>query len=154
VQRLHIGTPQDLLESHKAGVINGKILNALHFPFPYPPLGSAPLEALGTDVAAFNSTADLEFCKVTYHPFPFGSTSWGLCATYNAHHKLHIDMDGFATCIEVKNEGSCKWWVIATPKCNHGTASTSLFTNGFAIDKIDTEMFDFEAILLTTNMEL
>jgi hypothetical protein len=134
--------------------MEGKILNALHFPFPYPPPGCTPLEALATDIISFNSTADLEFCKVAYHPFPFGSTSWGLCATFNAHHKLHIDTDGFCTHIEVKNEGGCKWWVIATPKCNHGTASTSLFAKHFAIDEIDTERFDFEAILLTTNMEL
>ncbi|KAF8237282.1 hypothetical protein L208DRAFT_1206012, partial [Tricholoma matsutake] len=78
---------------------------------------------------------------------------WGLAATFNAHHKLHINTDGFATCVEVRNKSGCKWWVIATPRSKNVLASISLFEN-FDNSFIDTENFKFEAILLTADMEL
>ena len=154
-KRVYVGSPQDLIDSHRAGPVEGKILNALHFPFPHPPQGCTPLEALATDVFAFNSTADSEFCKVMLHPFPFASTSFGIGATYNAHHAFHIDADGFGMYIWVQNDDSCKWLIIATPKCKHGIAGTSLFTaKGFDVDKINTKEFEYKAILLTATMEL
>jgi hypothetical protein len=98
---------------------------------------------------------DSEFCKVVLHPFPFASTSWAIAATFNAHHRFHIDADGFGTRIQVQNGDGCKWWVIVTPKHKHGIASTSLFTaKSFAVDKINTTEFEYEAILLDSTMEL
>jgi hypothetical protein len=113
-----------------------------------------PLPSLASDMYAFQATADSHFCKVSYHPFPFASSAWGLAATRGAHHKFHLDADGFGTHIKVINKGGCKWWVIATPRNPQALASTLLFTRNFNVDNVDVENYNFEGMLLTPGMEL
>ncbi|KAF8225592.1 hypothetical protein L208DRAFT_1181351, partial [Tricholoma matsutake] len=80
--------------------------------------------------------------------------AWGLAATSGAHHKFHLDADGFGTHIKVISEGGCKWWVITTPKNPQALASTLLVTGSFGVDDVDVDNYGFEAVLLMPGMEL
>jgi hypothetical protein len=149
--RHRIGTPHDLLRSHRDGNGMGKILNALEFPMSYPPPENAPLQGLASDVEAFQNTAGMRCCSVN-EAFPFSSMRWGLGATADAYHTFHLDCDGFATYLNVKT--GAKWWIVATPKEGVSLANTTLFTSNYRIDKMNMGQFNYESILLSPDMEL
>ena len=147
--RHRTGTPLDLVQSHQIPNREGKVLNALEFPMPYPPAENAPPLGLASDVVAFQASAGMQHCPVD-EMFPFSSTRWGLAATSGAYHKLHMDCSGFATYVNVK--AGSKWWIIGRLKDGLSLADTTLFTNDYHIDVVNTKKFDFEAIQLIPNM--
>lgn len=142
-ERHVIGLTGDLLKSHRSP--NGKILNALDFPLPN--RGIRPPETIATDTLAYHETLDDPYCGRSTLP-PLSDLSWGLAATSHCFHYWHIDTDGFSTSI-VSQTGD-KYWVVARPKAGRSFASTDIYTNGnYAIDEVNAELWDIEAILLT-----
>jgi hypothetical protein len=148
---LRIGTPCDLLRSHRDDKDMGKILNTLEFPMAYPPSDNIPPVGLDSDVEAFRNTAGMRYCRPS-EAFPFSSIRWGLAATANAYHTFHLDCDGFATYVKVQT--GVKWWIVACPKEGVSLADTTLFTGDYHIDKTDARRFNYKAILLEPGMQL
>lgn len=141
-ERHTIGLTSDLLKSHRSP--NGKILNALDFPMPT--RGIRPPETIATDILAFTETLDDPFCKRS-SSFPDADMYWGLAATNHSFHFFHIDADGFGTFIAPQT-GS-KYWVLARPKAGKSFATTDIFANSsFAIDEMNEDLWDVEAVLL------
>lgn len=140
-----IGLTRHLLDSHRSP--QGKILNALDFPMPMPDW--QPPHAIASHRRAWHVTVDDPQCKRT-DLYPTSDLHWALAATRHAFHYTHIDTDGFATFLLPKS--GLKYWVVACPKAGAGTmfASTNLYVGStFAIDKINTDLWDVEGILLT-----
>ena len=134
------GTLRDLLDCHREG---SKILNGLDFPMAS---ASHPPTEFASDLAAFITTLDLPFCGRNIG-FPAMSSRWGLAATAGAFHLWHTDCNGFATYIDTQT--GYKWWVLAQPKQPSDFADTSLFTEKFAVDAPNGDVWDMEAVLLT-----
>jgi hypothetical protein len=111
----------------------------------FPPLG------LASEIEAFQATAGMKHCP-SKDTFPFNSTRWGLAATGGAYHAWHLDCDGFATYIYVKT-GS-KWWTVGRPKNCVSIADTTLFTGDFEVNRMNMDLFDYEAIYLRSDCGL
>lgn len=142
-ERHVIGVTGDLLRSHRSK--KGKILNALDFPMPT--RGPHPLESIATDILAFNETLDDPNCRRTDR-FPLSDLYWGLIALAHAFHYFHIDADGFATFIAPQT--GAKFWLFARLKAGRSFSETGLYVGGtYAIDQMNLDMWDVEAILLT-----
>lgn len=140
-----IGLTGHLLESHRSP--QGKILNALDFPMSMPEW--QPPNSIASHRRAWHCTLDDPQCKRT-DLYPTSDLHWALAATRNAFHYTHIDTDGFATWI-LPQSGS-KYWVVARPKAGAGrifSATDIYIGSDFAIDKINTDLWDVEGILLT-----
>lgn len=142
-ERHVIGVTGDLLKSHRSP--NGKILNALDFPMPT--RGIRPPETIATDILAFNETLDDPYCKRTAG-FPVSDMYWGLAATNHSFHFFHIDTDGLATAVRPQN--GAKYWIVAQPKAGRSFAATDIYVDGkYAIDEMNMDLWEVEAILLT-----
>lgn len=145
-ERHVIGMTGDLLKSHRSR--NGKILNALDFPMPT--RGVRPPETIATDILAFNKTLDDPYCKRTT-AFPVSDMYWALAATDHSFHFFHIDTDGLGTLIAPKT--GKKHWILARPKAGRSFAQTDIYVDGkYAIDEMNMDIWDVEAILLTPGM--
>ena len=112
---------------------------------------SHPPTEFASDLAAFIMTLDLPFCGRNIG-FPAMSSRWGLAATAGAFHLWHTDCNGFATYIDTQT--GYKWWVLAQPKQPSDFADTSLFTEKFAVDAPNGDVWDMEAVLLTPGSRL
>lgn len=142
-ERHVVGVTGDLLKSHRSP--HGKILNALDFPLPH--RGIYPPETLATHSVAYHETLDDPYCSRS-NLLPLSDLSWGLAATAHCFHYFHIDADGFGT--HVASKTGTKYWVVAKPKPGKSFAATDMFINGdYAIDEMNTELFDVEAVVLT-----
>jgi hypothetical protein len=107
-KRQVIGSLQ-LLHKH-AHTPNGRVLNALDFPFAS---GPSPSWQIASDLRAWDSTIDSPLAACSFE-YPINHMRWGLAASKGAQHTWHIDSMGVATCVQVKT-GS-KWWVVGRSK--------------------------------------
>ncbi|KAG6868022.1 hypothetical protein C0993_008324 [Termitomyces sp. T159_Od127] len=123
-----------------------KALNALDIP----PCISKPFphHGLFSDQIAWDTAGG----KVE-EGYPTNDMRWSLAATAWAHHKWHMDSDGFATFIKV-DTGS-KIWFIGTPKRE---LPPSLLSGGierilgsFDLHGVNSDILDIEAVVLTPN---
>ncbi|KAG6897544.1 hypothetical protein C0993_007461, partial [Termitomyces sp. T159_Od127] len=85
--------------------------------------------------------------------YPINDVRWSLAATEWAQHKWHVDWDGFATFTKV--ETGTKIWSLGTPKRD---LSPSLLSGGierilgnFDFDRVNSDILDIEAVVLTPN---
>ncbi|KAG6912872.1 hypothetical protein DXG01_011433, partial [Tephrocybe rancida] len=86
---------------------------------------------------------------------PFMDLRWGLASTGDTTHNYHLDANGFASFVCV--DTGAKLWILATPKKGREAeafASIHLFTGEYSPDRPNTELWDFEAILLLPSMML
>lgn len=109
--------------------------------------GPHPSETVATDVLAFVETTDEPNCKRS-NVYPMSDMYWGLVATRNGFHFFHIDTDGFGTFIVTKT--GAKYWILARPKDGRSFSDTDIYVgSNYAIDEMNTELWDVEAVLLT-----
>jgi len=133
------------------GLRDGKSLNALDLPMEG---GVRPTDALSSDLWAWRHTNGLKLCKRTDR-FPSAAVQWALISTAGAHSPWHIDPDGLATMVVVKS--GCKWWILARPKKGAKYPSFSAigtFLDGFDVEAVNDDRWEYEAILLTAGTTL
>ncbi|KAF5338019.1 hypothetical protein D9611_014649 [Ephemerocybe angulata] len=105
--RHRTGTLRQVHCEHMKGK-KGKIINVLDLPAVGADVSPGPLFS---DVAAHRET---KYCPLPIKtPYPIQDMRWGLAATKDASHYLHMDSDGLCTFLRVL----CgrKLWVVATP---------------------------------------
>lgn len=147
--RIKQGTLKQVIEATKVPDDRGKILNALDIPLSH--LGVS-FSSFSTDSYALQATSG--DWKYTFPP-SLADIVWGLAATKDAFHDVHIDANGFCTGI-IPLFGE-KLWIIMHPR-HPGLDLTNrqLFINGKLSLDSPTHHKDwiYEAVLLDRHTEL
>lgn len=96
--------------------------------------------------------------RYAVEPYPAHVMRWGLAATKNAHHFWHIDSDGFGSYMFL--ECGLKVFFFGKPKdfgSNYSYASFQdgiLFTTTFQPDVVNSNLWDFEYVVLDHDVDL
>jgi hypothetical protein len=108
--------------------------------------------ACSTDIAAWNATSP---CKeyIPQQSLPVEHMRWGLAGLKGSYTFWHLDSDGLATYVDVKNEEGEKVWVVAKADREFSGKLRFLMSDGFDLDKAPSEL-QLEAILLTKGTRL
>jgi len=142
----------DLINSHLEP--QGKILNALDFPYPS---GPKPPRSIASDLAAWAITPRVQDHPNPQHPSQF---CWAIAGTAGAFSTFHVDSDGLATFIDCVSQGGSKYWILVGPEAG---GDFSVFADAEIMyafhfgDGLDTSMFGntrVEAVLLTPGTRL
>lgn len=122
------------------------------------------------------SIADtMGFCKTG--TYPIEDMRWGLASTGDTEHDWHLDSDGFGSFVKI--DTGKKLWHIATPKVSvketvdsglgqavkarqtgettqsmDAFANIDLFTGNFAIDRVNSDLWDIEMVVLSPGTTL
>jgi len=128
---------------------NGRILNALEFPFLARQTEQLPCSV---DLVAWEQAALMDY-EDHKEGFPFPHTTWGLAGLKGAYTFWHLDSDGFNTFIDVKNNEGMKLWIIANADWERASHTQLLLSESFDLDTGPSD-FPLEAILLTKGTRL
>ena len=155
--RRHVaGTLTDFLKA--AADENGKALNGLDFPLPFEYEQHIPF---ASDKVAWHQAHGKIFCK---DDCPMSSVRWALCATCGAYHKSHCDCHGHGTYI--CPDSGVKIWFFAVPKNKPSPnqpldyqlfddfGNIDLFTQSYSLDETNTDLWNWECVVLKPGMKL
>ena len=148
--RQTIGSPIDLIKSAEAGG-SGKALNGLDFPITY---DNHSLPPYSTDAHAWDMTSGRQFCR-RQEGYPFATMKFGLASTAGTFSRLHMDLNGHGTYINVSV--GVKIWHTLTPK--PGKTFAEAFGcidpfKGYDVEMPNPEYWDIETVVLLAGMTL
>lgn len=155
--RRHVaGSLKDFLTAARQE--NGKAINGLDFPFSFEYEQDIPF---ASDKIAWHQMHGKPFC---WNDCPTSKIRWGLCATSGAYHRSHCDCHGHGTFISP--ESGIKIWFIAVPKRQLSSSepldshlfddfgNVNLFTEEYSLDNTNTELWNWEVVVLKPGMRL